>query len=272
MAELKTKKTDASVKDFLAGLTDEVSRSDCDVLLKVFTQATGSTPKLWGSAIIGFGDVRYKYATGRQGDWFLTGFSPRKQNLTLYAIGGGWDEKLLAKLGKHTVGSGCLYVKRLANLDMDVLKALITKAITHGRSVYRDPASPAPAATALSVSEKAKAVGNEAKPSAKRVVASAKAKSDGRIEVHNVNSPGHVVNVDARMYAAMKTALLKALPRKAPGLSQAEMLAGLLPHLPEVLFPGGAKAGWWMKCVQLDLEAKDALVREASKPLRWHRK
>jgi hypothetical protein len=91
-----------------------------------------------------------------------------------------------------------------------------------------------------------------------------------RIAVQTPNVPGYISTVDAGMYEAMKGALLKALPQQAPGLTQAEMLAALIPHLPADRFPGGAKAGWWMKCVQLDLEAKGILVREQTKPLRWH--
>lgn len=92
-----------------------------------------------------------------------------------------------------------------------------------------------------------------------------------KIAVENVHSPGRTVNVDADKYEAMRIALLKALPKKAPGLTQAEMLDTLKLHLSEALFPKGEKAGWWMKCVQLDLEAKGVIVREASKPLRWYR-
>lgn len=92
-----------------------------------------------------------------------------------------------------------------------------------------------------------------------------------RIEVENVMSPGHRYTVDAAKYNAMNAALLKALPRKAPGLTGAEMSQAVLALLPEAEFPGGAKAGWWLKCVQLDLEAKGMVVREAVKPLRWHR-
>jgi hypothetical protein len=95
--------------------------------------------------------------------------------------------------------------------------------------------------------------------------------ADGRIEVENVNVPGHRVRLDAGMYAAMRQAMLKVLPAKAPGLTEAEMRTAVLPHLPAELFPGGAKAGWWAKTVQLDLEAKQVLVRESTKPLRWHR-
>ena len=92
-----------------------------------------------------------------------------------------------------------------------------------------------------------------------------------RIAVENVMSPGHKQSVDAKKYTAMKAALLKVLPKKAPGITGSEMSAAVLHHLPEAEFPGGAKSGWWLKCVQLDLEAKGIVVRETSKPLRWYR-
>ena len=92
-----------------------------------------------------------------------------------------------------------------------------------------------------------------------------------KIEIENVMSPGHIVRVDADKYEAMKRAFLKVLPKKSPGLTAAEIGAAILPHLPEDLFPGGAKAGWWKKAVQLDLEAKGSVAREDSKPLRWHK-
>lgn len=91
-----------------------------------------------------------------------------------------------------------------------------------------------------------------------------------RIPVENVNVPGYITNVRADMYAAMKAAMLAVLPSQPPGLTQAEIRTAVVPHLPEALFPGGAKAGWWAKTVQLDLEAKGLLLREQSKPLRWH--
>jgi len=94
----------------------------------------------------------------------------------------------------------------------------------------------------------------------------------GRITIENVNHPGTSSTVDAGMYHAMRDALLKVLPTKPPGLTEAEMRAAVLPQLPEDLFPGGAKAGWWSKSVQLDLEAKGVIAREPSRPLRWHRK
>jgi hypothetical protein len=94
---------------------------------------------------------------------------------------------------------------------------------------------------------------------------------DGRIEVENVNVPGRVTRVDATRYNAMKSALLKALPRKPPGLTQTEMRDAVLEHLSQRVFPGGEKAMWWVKCVQLDLEAKGAIVRDQGRPLRWSR-
>jgi hypothetical protein len=93
-----------------------------------------------------------------------------------------------------------------------------------------------------------------------------------KIMVENVNHPGYVHPVDARYYRAMLAAMLKGLPDSPPGLTQSEMLSALLPHLPADLFPGGDKAGWWAKTVQLDQEAKGLIVREDSKPLRWHRR
>ncbi len=96
-------------------------------------------------------------------------------------------------------------------------------------------------------------------------------KKPDKVDMLNVTSPGHVVRVDADKYEAMKRAYLKALPARSPGLTAAEIKERLLPHLPEDLFPGGAKAGWWMKGVQLDLEARKLIAREETKPLRWHK-
>jgi hypothetical protein len=100
----------------------------------------------------------------------------------------------------------------------------------------------------------------------------AKAQRGERITVQNVNVPGYTTTLDATMYRAMRDALLKVLPAAAPGLTQAEMIEAVKPHLPADLFPGGAKAGWWAKSVQLDLEAKGEIVRDAIKPLRWRRR
>ncbi len=96
-------------------------------------------------------------------------------------------------------------------------------------------------------------------------------KQNARIEIQNVNVPGRASRVDAKKYTAMRKALLKVLPTKSPGVTQAEMFAAVVPHLPDDLFPGGTKAGWWVKAVQLDLEAKQVVCREGTKPLRWHR-
>lgn len=111
------------------------------------------------------------------------------------------------------------------------------------------------------------------KGSSARTTASRKRTSGAgeKITVENVNVPGYATRADAGMYGAMRRAILKVLPAKPPGLTQTEIRSAVVPHLPEDLFPGGAKAGWWAKVVQLDLEAKKLLAREPSKPLRWHR-
>jgi len=130
MAELKTKATDASVAAFLAGIADEQKRQDAFVVMELMRAVTGSEGKMWGNAIVGFGDTHYKYASGREDDWFLTGFSPRKQNLTLY-ITGGFEAHgdLLAKLGKHKIGGGCLYINKLKEVDLATLRALIQRSV-----------------------------------------------------------------------------------------------------------------------------------------------
>ena len=130
MAELKTKLTDASVGDFLAAYPEE-TRKDCYEILKMMKAAAKAEPKMWGTSIVGFGSYHYKSERSRQeGDWFLTGFSPRKQNLTIYIMS-GFDRYggLLKKLGKHSLGKGCLYVKRLSDVDKKVLKELITESV-----------------------------------------------------------------------------------------------------------------------------------------------
>jgi hypothetical protein len=135
MAELKTKPNDGDVEAFLAALEDAQKRSDSLVLLDLFRTVTGEPPKMWGTAIVGFGDHHYAYASGREGDWFVTGFSPRKQNLTLYCMGGYEPHKeLLARLGKHKMGKGCLYINRLKDVDLDVLRELITVTVAAAQS------------------------------------------------------------------------------------------------------------------------------------------
>jgi len=130
MAELKTKVNDASVTAFLNKIEDEEKRKDSFEILKIMTQVTKEEPKMWGSSIVGFGSYHYKGASGREGDWLLTGFSPRKQNLTLYLMGGfNTHTDLLKKLGKHKTSVGCLYIKKLEDVDVKVLKELIKKSM-----------------------------------------------------------------------------------------------------------------------------------------------
>ena len=125
-AKLKTEKTKSSVKDFLNTVKDDQKRSDSFEISRMMESATGDTPKMWGSAIIGYGDVHLKYDSGRELDWFKLGFSPRKQNLTLYVLNGSDEQNaLLKKLGKHSTGKGCLYINKLSDVDTLVLKKII---------------------------------------------------------------------------------------------------------------------------------------------------
>lgn len=130
MSELKTKVNDASVEDFINSVDDETKRSDSFKLLEMFQKITGEKPKMWGSAIIGFGQYHYKSErSSQEGDWMLTGFSPRKQNLTLYIMPGFDDyADLLSNLGKHKTSKGCLYINKLADVDMAVLEKLIKQS------------------------------------------------------------------------------------------------------------------------------------------------
>lgn len=130
MAELKTKKTDASVDDFINSLATGQARNDCFEIVKIMKRATKDEPKMWGSSIVGFGSTRLKYASGRELDWMIVGFSPRKQNLTLYLPGNfSAHTDLLQKLGKHKVGGGCLYIKMLPDVDTAVLEELIQRSV-----------------------------------------------------------------------------------------------------------------------------------------------
>ena len=126
MAEIKTKVNEASVEEFLSKVENEQKRRDSLELLKIMKQVTKQEPKMWGPAIIGFGSYHYKYESGREGDMPQIAFSPRKQNLTLYiGVGDDSDNPLLEKLGKYTTGKVCLYIKKLADVDRDVLQELI---------------------------------------------------------------------------------------------------------------------------------------------------
>jgi len=137
MAELKTKVNKASVDKFLKCIKDEQKREDSFKIVEIMQKATKAEPRMWGTSIIGFGSYHYKYASGREGDWMLVGFSPRKQNLTLYIMS-GFDKynSLLKKLGKHATGKSCLYIKKLEDVDMKVLKELVTKSVKHMQKTH----------------------------------------------------------------------------------------------------------------------------------------
>ena len=136
--ELKTKLNDASVEDFLNTVSDEQTRADCFEIAKMMKQATKAEPKMWGSSIVGFGSYHYKGASGREGDWMLVGFSPRKQNLTLYIMAGfeRYDE-LMKKLGKFSTGKSCLYIKKLADVDKKVLKELVSESVQFMKKISK---------------------------------------------------------------------------------------------------------------------------------------
>ncbi len=134
MAELKTKKTDDDVDKFLDGIADPVRQADARVVNRLMTEATGESPAMWGSSIVGFGQYHYRYASGREGTWLKIGFSPRKANLTIYLMEGFADHQdLLQKLGPGTsTAKACLYIKSLADVDQTVLKELIRRSYHHG--------------------------------------------------------------------------------------------------------------------------------------------
>ena len=135
MAENKTKATEVSVAGYIAALPDESQRADAKALVKVMQGATGEKPKMWGPSIIGFGSYHYVYESGREGDMPIVGFSPRKAATVIYGLRASSDaESLLAKLGKHTTGKGCVYIKRLSDVDQKVLSTLITKSAVATRA------------------------------------------------------------------------------------------------------------------------------------------
>lgn len=129
MAELKTRQTDASVEKFLNQIPDEGRREDCFQIAKIMEEITGSEPKMWGPSIVGFGTHSYKYASGREGDWPIAAFSPRKQDLTLYMTPGFDESELMEQLGKHRTGKSCLYIKRLSDVHVPTLKKLIRESV-----------------------------------------------------------------------------------------------------------------------------------------------
>ena len=133
MAEIKTKQNSASVEDFINSITDEQKRKDSFVLLEMMKKATGEEPKMWGGSLIGFGQVKIKSpTTGREADWLRIGFSPRKANLSLYISGNinHQHAEALKKLGKHKTGVGCLYINKLDDIDIAILKGMIDASLT----------------------------------------------------------------------------------------------------------------------------------------------
>jgi hypothetical protein len=130
MAENKTKATEVTVEDFLAGVEPPERLADARALLKIFAEVTGVQPKMWGPSIIGYGSYHYRYESGREGDMCATGFSPRKAELVLYILPGYQDYgALLADLGKHRLGKACLYIKRLGDVREDLLRQLISQGL-----------------------------------------------------------------------------------------------------------------------------------------------
>ena len=135
MAELKTKPTTASVTDFLNTVDDAERRKDCFTVVKIMQKTTGAKPKMWGPSIVGFGDYRYSNARGQGTDWFLVGLSPRKRDLTLYVMpGSARHGELLKALGQHKTSKACVYIKRLTDVDQDVLRMLVEESVAHVRA------------------------------------------------------------------------------------------------------------------------------------------
>ena len=135
MAENKTQRNDGDVLAYLESVSNKRRRGDSLVLLKLFEEVTGEPAAMWGTSIVGFGSYHYRYESGREGDMLLTGFAPRKAALSLYIMGGHerYDE-LMAKLGKHRTGSSCVYINKLADVDLEVLRELIGESVAYMRS------------------------------------------------------------------------------------------------------------------------------------------
>jgi len=135
MAEVKTVKTDASVADFLASVENETRRKDSFVLLDIMKRVSGAEPAMWGPSIVGFGETHLAYASGREGDWPEIGFAPRKSNLAIYVLDPSVNfSELRAKLGKHRVGKACLWINKLADVDLDVLEQIVAASLALTRS------------------------------------------------------------------------------------------------------------------------------------------
>lgn len=138
MAENKTKPTRQSVSAFIRAIEDDQKRADSKTVMKMMEQITKEKPKMWGSSMVGFGTYHYKYASGQEGDWAVTGFSPRKQALTIYIMPGFSEYgALMKKLGKYKTGKSCLYIKKLADVDQKVLKELVKQSVSSMKKKYK---------------------------------------------------------------------------------------------------------------------------------------
>lgn len=139
MSDPKTRPSDASVEAFIEAVEHPRRREDARILLELMRRVTGEEPVMWGPSIVGFGRYRYRYASGQEGDWPIAGFSPRKQNLSIYILPGFGDyDDLLSRLGKHKTGKSCLYVNKLADVDMDVLERLVRATTAEMKRRYPD--------------------------------------------------------------------------------------------------------------------------------------
>lgn len=137
MAENKTTPTDASVDDYIDAIDDKTRRSDCKALVKLMSEITKKPAKMWGGSIVGFGSYHYRYASGREGDMCLTGFSSRKGDISVYLVASGMNqEKLLSKLGRHKMGKACLYISRLSDVDEEVLRQLVVGSVAEVKRRY----------------------------------------------------------------------------------------------------------------------------------------
>ncbi len=137
MKENKTKVNDASVMDFLESVENEKRKADSLAVLKMMKRLTKEAPKMWGTALVGFGTYHYKYPSGREGDFFITGFSPRKQSLTLYIMNGFQRyEELMSQLGKFKTGKSCLYINKLEDVDLSILEKLIIESVNYMNQKY----------------------------------------------------------------------------------------------------------------------------------------
>jgi len=139
MAQNKTQPTDASVDDYLNAVTPDAKRAESFALKALLERASGYSPRMWGPSIVGFGTYHYKYESGREGDFFITGFAPRKQNLVVYIIPGFFPHsQLMDRLGKHKTGRSCLYLKKLEGIDLDVLEEIVGSSVDWMKEKYGD--------------------------------------------------------------------------------------------------------------------------------------